>query len=80
MDRDAPAPALDFIAEWMDLPEGALPESGVVILSYLDRDGKSLYTARELGHGDKTELLGTMSLVMHALMHSIMPDTEEDTG
>lgn len=60
-------------ADLVEIPEGCIPEFGIIVISYLDVDGESKVGTRVLGDGTYTATAGIMAMAAHSLFHKANP-------
>lgn len=86
MSHDSPEsqPNLEAAAAIVKVPEGAVPEYGIVVVSYLDSEGEPKFGIQTCGDGNYTSIVGLMQMAGHYLFHLANPspcerDDDEDS-
>lgn len=64
--------ALQICASLLDLPEGAVPESSVITLMYLDEDGKEKVEFGFVGDSDLLRMSGALNVLIHKLNNAAL--------
>ena len=62
---------LDLAAQMMEFPDGAIPEFGLTVVSYIDDQGDECYGFRAHGTPRISSLVGIMQMMTHDLIHLV---------
>lgn len=77
-DEDTDAGHLGTLATHVELPDGALPVSAFVLVSYIDTDGTESFTWAVAGSASVTDLVGCLTVTTHVLVsQGIDPDDDD---
>lgn len=64
---------LHVAAEMVGMPDGALAEYAVVVVSYLNKDGESAFGLTTFGDVPFSAPIGLMMMAQHHLLHQSNP-------
>ena len=62
---------LGTAAQLVEMPDDAVPEFGMTLVSYVDSEGDQMYAYQTHGETSFGSLIGLMQMVAHDLMHLI---------
>lgn len=54
----------------VDVPEGSIPEYGITIVSYIDKQGEAYFQFATHGESSKGSMVGLLHMAAHYVMHA----------